>query len=285
MSFGSPLDTSHQATPGSYLPSFLTGETSMVVDQDRMAATRFGSIAGTPRDARHTFVGSPLLSPLTQRTEARITPTIGKRSGPPTSGLFDKPGSPKDLNQSSEEAPSFCKSFNESQSFASPAQVDPFYTQGDKLTPTTELDRTWVTVFGFPPAASSYILQQLSNCGTIVEHRMSSNGNWMHIRFQSRLQAKKALSRNGKIFGGNIMVGVKPCLETTLPSSSPVQQTTLLDTSDYKENVGPLSPGGMRPLSRAYQASAAERDVSTLERTPRKNSTVVSKAMEYVFGW
>lgn len=30
----------------------------------------------------------------------------------------------------------------------SPAQLDPFYTQGDSLTSEDHLDDTWVTVFG-----------------------------------------------------------------------------------------------------------------------------------------
>lgn len=57
---------------------------------------------------------------------------------------------------------------------------------------------------------------------------MCSNGNWMHILYQSKLQAKKvnywmifkwllfifqALSKNGKIFGNDIMVGVQPCID------------------------------------------------------------------------
>ena len=35
----------------------------------------------------------------------------------------------------------------------------------------------------------------------------------MHIKFQSKVQAKKALSKNGRIFGGCIMVGVTPCID------------------------------------------------------------------------
>lgn len=42
---------------------------------------------------------------------------------------------------------------------------------------------------------------------------MASPGNWMHLQYQSRLQARKALSKDGKVFGDAIMVGVKPCIE------------------------------------------------------------------------
>lgn len=42
---------------------------------------------------------------------------------------------------------------------------------------------------------------------------MSNTGNWMHIRYQSKLQARKALSKDGRIFGESIMIGVKPCID------------------------------------------------------------------------
>ena len=60
-------------------------------------------------------------------------------------------------------------------------------------------------------------------------YQVCSNGNWMHILYQSKLQAKKvnrkfmkmfciywlfqALSKNGKVFGNDIMVGVQPCID------------------------------------------------------------------------
>lgn len=43
--------------------------------------------------------------------------------------------------------------------------------------------------------------------------QMASPGNWMHLQYQSRLQARKALSKDGKVFGDSIMVGVKPCID------------------------------------------------------------------------
>lgn len=43
--------------------------------------------------------------------------------------------------------------------------------------------------------------------------QMSNTGNWMHIQYQSKLQARKALSKDGKIFGEAIMIGVKPCID------------------------------------------------------------------------
>ena len=42
---------------------------------------------------------------------------------------------------------------------------------------------------------------------------VAADGNWIHIHYQSKLQAKKVLSKNGKVFGGSIMVGVAPCID------------------------------------------------------------------------
>lgn len=50
----------------------------------------------------------------------------------------------------------------------------------------------------------------------VCSFQISSDGNWMHIQYQSKLQAKKALSKNGKIFGDSIMLGVTPCIDKVI---------------------------------------------------------------------
>eukprot|EP00112_Aurelia_sp_Birch-Aquarium-sp1_P026942 Seg989.9 transcript_id=Seg989.9/GoldUCD/mRNA.D3Y31 product="Nucleoporin NUP35" protein_id=Seg989.9/GoldUCD/D3Y31 len=95
----------------------------------------------------------------------------------------------------------------------SPAQLDPFYTQGETLTSNDILDETWVTIFGFPPSLVGYILEQFSQYGTIERKEISNNVNWIYVQFQTKLQAKKALSKNGKILNGNIMIGVCQCID------------------------------------------------------------------------
>jgi nuclear pore complex protein Nup53 len=34
----------------------------------------------------------------------------------------------------------------------------------------------------------------------------------VHLQYQTPLQAQRALSKNGKVIGGNIMIGVVPCI-------------------------------------------------------------------------
>jgi hypothetical protein len=42
-------------------------------------------------------------------------------------------------------------------------------------------DNTWVTVFGFTPKQSSFVLKQFCLYGEILEHKIG-NGNWMHLK-------------------------------------------------------------------------------------------------------
>lgn len=150
------------------------------------------------------------------------------------------------------------------------------------------LDECWVTVFGFPPAASSFILKQFSQYGNITRS-VTSKGNWIHIQYQSKLQAKKALSKNGKVYGSDIMVGVMSCIEKGVMeasrkediNSSPLRLETGTTVSTSINKSAP-----MRPLTAAYQAVRSDHQVvQDGSRTPQKNSNLVSKAMEYVFGW
>lgn len=56
----------------------------------------------------------------------------------------------------------------------SPGQVDRFYTQGPDFHPSTDLDDTWVTVFGFPSASAYFILDQFREYGTILRYEVKS---------------------------------------------------------------------------------------------------------------
>ncbi|XP_028928159.1 nucleoporin NUP35 isoform X3 [Ornithorhynchus anatinus] len=176
----------------------------------------------------------------------------------------------------------------------SPAQLDPFFTQGDALTSEDHLDDTWVTVFGFPQASASYILLQFAQYGNILKHVMSNTGNWMHIHYQSKLQARKALSKDGRIFGESIMIGVKPCIDKNVMESSDRSAgspPSSAFTPPIKTLGTPVPPSStpristMRPLATAYKASASDYQVVSDRQTPRKDESLLSKAMEYMFGW
>ncbi|XP_014815095.1 PREDICTED: nucleoporin NUP53-like, partial [Calidris pugnax] len=82
--------------------------------------------------------------------------------------------------------------------------------------PTSGRSGRWVTVYGFNQASASYILHQFAQYGKILKHVMSNIGNWMHICYQTKLQARKALSKDGRIYGDCIRIGVRPCTDTSV---------------------------------------------------------------------
>ncbi|KAM6307089.1 nucleoporin NUP35 isoform 2-T2 [Aegotheles albertisi] len=229
-------------------------------------------------------LSSPGSTPLTSRRPASFSLTQSPLVGamPSTPGTASSMFSPASIGQPRKTT-------------LSPAQLDPFYTQGDSLTSEDQLDDTWVTVFGFPQASASYILLQFAQYGNILKHVMSNTGNWMHIRYQSKLQARKALSKDGRIFGESIMIGVKPCIDKSVMESFERSSTSSMSsvfTPPTKSASTPVQPANtttristMRPLATAYKASTSDYQVVSDRQTPRKDESIVSKAMEYVFGW
>lgn len=218
-------------------------------------------------------------SPGQVRTPASAAARVAS-PGPPTSGLFGTPGSTRGE-----------LSFSQAGTIpTSPSQLDPFYTQGESLRSGDILDETWVTIFGFPPGATSFMIQQFSQYGNILRHVPSAEGNWMHVHYQSKLQAKKALSKNGKVFGGRMMIGVLPCIDKSVMEEkenaefgcAPVtpQMGGTLDASSVRSPATPI-----RPLTAAYAASRSEYEVLKNKQTPRKDNSIVSKVKEYMFGW
>ncbi|EHB16353.1 Nucleoporin NUP53 [Heterocephalus glaber] len=176
----------------------------------------------------------------------------------------------------------------------SPAQLDPFYTQGDSLTSEDHIDGTRVTVIWFPQASASYILLQFPQYGNILKHVMSSTGNWMHSRYQSKLQAQKALNKDGRIFAESIMIGVKPCIDKSVMENSDrgaLSSSSLAFTPPIKTLGTPTQPRStpristMKPLATAYNASTSDYQFISDRHTPKKDESLVSKAMEYMFGW
>ncbi|KAL8602010.1 hypothetical protein ACOMHN_008501 [Nucella lapillus] len=236
-----------------------------------------GRSGGPPTRGFLSSDASAFASPAQSRTPGSAAVRVAS-PGPPTTGLFGTPISRGDmsLNQSSVIP-------------TSPSQMDPFYTQGESLRSDDILDETWVTVFGFPPGATSFILQQFSQYGNILKHVPSAEGNWMHVHYQSKLQAKKALSKNGKVYGGRMMIGVLACIDKNVMSnkenvdlcSTPITPQLSTDLNSSVRSAG--TP--IRPLTAAYTASRSEYEVMKNKQTPQKDNSIVTKVKEYMFGW
>lgn len=72
-------------------------------------------------------------------------------------------------------------------------------------------EEEWVTVYGFSPGDTNLVLREFEKCGVILKHVPGPrNANWMHILYQNRADAQKALSKNGMQINEVLMVGVKP---------------------------------------------------------------------------
>ncbi|WP_411023081.1 hypothetical protein, partial [Salmonella sp. s51228] len=131
--------------------------------------------------------------------------------------------------------------------------------------------------FGFPPSALSFILEQFSQLGTVMRHVTVPNSNWVHLKYPSKIQAQLALSRNGKIFSSNIMVGVQPCVDLSVINSSQINSTT---------TPPPNTTTPIRAFNSSFKIPIG--DVSQLvlntSKTPQKDTGIISKAIDYIFG-
>ncbi|WZZ62007.1 hypothetical protein YC2023_062114 [Brassica napus] len=67
------------------------------------------------------------------------------------------------------------------------------------------------SVIKFSPSDTNLVLREFEKCGMIVKHVPGPrNANWMHILYQNRSDAQKALSKTGMMINGVVIVGVKP---------------------------------------------------------------------------
>ena len=96
-----------------------------------------------------------------------------KPGAPPTMGLFD--------HMQTSPPPSVASGHAAAASSLRLDSGDSFYGAENSFSGATlglEGEEFWITVFGFPPAAASYILQQFSQFGNILKHVIAPNGNW-----------------------------------------------------------------------------------------------------------
>ncbi len=100
----------------------------------------------------------------------------------------------------------------------SPSQLDPHFENEITSETQTSSNKNWITVFGFPHHKLSFVLKHFATYGEIIDKR-TGNGNWIHILFRESFAAKKALSKSGKKFDSDLMLGVVECLDPTVVNS------------------------------------------------------------------
>ncbi|XP_008791646.2 nuclear pore complex protein NUP35 [Phoenix dactylifera] len=71
-------------------------------------------------------------------------------------------------------------------------------------------EEEWVTVYGFSPGDTNLVLREFEKCGAILKHIPGPRvANWMHILYQSRYDAQKAIAKNGVQLNSILIIGVK----------------------------------------------------------------------------
>lgn len=146
-------------------------------------------------------------------------------------------------------------------------------------------EEEWVTVYGFSPGDTNLVLREFEKCGVILKHIPGpSDANWMHILYQNRSDAHKALNKNGMQLNGVLIVGVKPL--------DPIQREALNERVN-RQGFMPIPPPPARTSevstltapSRPYylqNGSSSTRQSGGAIASPTKS--LVSKIMDLMFG-
>ncbi|CAL8089015.1 unnamed protein product [Orchesella dallaii] len=125
-------------------------------------------------------------------------------------------------------------------------------------TSTPLAESNWITVFGFPAAAAAFILTHFSQYGSVIQSKSNPGGNWLHIQYNSRIDARRALACNGKVLGGTIMVGVV---------SSPKEVIEMYEKQQRDAQTGPSSSGSSHHQQSTIKSPLQERNTDTSEPT------------------
>jgi len=129
-----------------------------------------------------------------------------------------------------------------------------------------ELQDTWVTVFGFDQAELPLVLREFQKCGDVVRFDNFAQGssvNWIHLQYQTKYGAQRALLKNGEQLSSRLIVGVKPLDQR--------HKQTLSQQPDYlleppKPRPGPVLPARTHRIGGAPAAPVPQADHSVWTR-------------------
>lgn len=279
MALGSP--PSSPSSPGvnpNFLPAYLLGEAQPSTParggspnlNRSTPSQRYALSSGEPRDLRQKLFNQSMAemgyqSPyVTQHLE---------RHGPPKQGLFDTIESKRLGNTTLNSSAGDVSGINDS--IVSRENESFYQTLNDSIRSSRRNDGNetlWVTVFGFPPSALSVVLAHFANFCTIVDKKIPTQGNWVHLKLGSFDDVRKALSFNGKCISNTVMIGVMPYNNVTGNKEN-------LDSSLMNQS------SRARSLRQTAVSPVPLNAVTSPQNVPQKSTGLVTKAMEYVFGW
>eukprot|EP01122_Echinamoeba_exundans_P017196 TRINITY_DN8988_c0_g1_i1.p1 TRINITY_DN8988_c0_g1~~TRINITY_DN8988_c0_g1_i1.p1 ORF type:complete len:253 (-),score=48.10 TRINITY_DN8988_c0_g1_i1:157-915(-) len=250
-------------------------EPTQTPNQPRHLPAMIFSNSGIPGQAETTFQspGYGLSTPsstVASRYRSRQEPAPSPYRGPNPSAQKDI-GGPPAQSLAAQMEPLHISDASQTAPSATPHRASTAGSNAEE-TPASASAGRWVTVFGFAPVMTEVVLQHFHSCGEIIRVRHASNqGNWMHIMFQTTLQAQKALGKSGKIIQGNLMIGVVPCIDERAISEVVETPTApVFSAEPTKPFIG---------MSTEYSV-----DPSLGGPTPRAERGFWSKVTEYIIG-
>lgn len=147
-------------------------------------------------------------------------------------------------------------------------------------------------------SAMNTVLSHISSRVRVVDKHPAphSQSNWIHLKCSSEQEAQRALACNGNIVSGSIMIGVIPCTDEGVvlgndkENRAKMSESMQLFSTPNKQLgfAGPRTPvriSNARPLVSGYNQHLSTQAVRSPDNVPHKSSGLVTKAMEYVFGW
>ncbi|XP_050597715.1 nucleoporin Nup35 [Bombus affinis] len=316
MALGSPVGSPVQSpgSPGTsaYLPNFLLGDSttpakiSLMGPQDILKQSHIGHSAltsppshyGTP-DYRSNRQKAVFGSANTPNTSQIVTES--HTGGPPTRGLFD-------TLETSQTVSPYLSATNQSIPCHQPRllvnSMNTSIFNDGAMSPNANESQgllQWVTVFGFSPSDMNTVLAHISSRVRVVDKHPPphSQSNWIHLKCASELEAQRALACNGNIVSGSIMIGLIPCTDEGVILGSDKESRSRMNGSikcfsslgrvtqspEYNTPRTPIRIQNARPLAAGYNQNLSSQSVSSPENVPQKSTGLVSKAMEYMFGW
>ncbi|GBP45046.1 Nucleoporin Nup35 [Eumeta japonica] len=281
MTLGSPSNSPSGSPNVGYLPPFLLGEITVPVSPRPISVspTKGRSLAfGSPTSPSQTSTPDQKLYKQNISTQSSLcnqqnlfsgVPTSqnlsysGKSNGPPIEDLYDTiKSNEQTINKSIFHENTFSKNSLHSQQIHFNNQSLTSWQDG-----CNDYDEHWVTVFGFPANAANTVLARFSHCGAILDKQYPTQGNWAHIRYATRAEKERALAQNGRQVLPGVMVGVIECKDP--PQVSTPNVGSRITSPDR-------SVSGARSLCPNPLPSAP---------APQRSNGLVSKALDYVFGW
>lgn len=260
-----------------------------------MSSTSYGS--PDYRSNRQKAVFGNTTTPSTPQMSAK-----NHTGGPPTRGLFDTlEVTHVSLPAVSTANPTVTTTPVNQSKFMTSTLTSPLMFLDSSINLNTSESQSllqWVTVFGFLPIDVNAVLSHISSRVRIVDKHPApqSQSNWIHLKCASEQEAQKALMCNGSIVSGTIMIGVIPCTdegvvlgcdkENRAKLNGSMRSLSMSRISQSPFNVSPTARRRkLRSLAVGYNQHFSPQAAQVPENVPQKSASLVSKAMEYMFGW